>query len=111
MLQHIISERYLKRKAKIGKEKNLCQRSVLNIDKDTKCMSLHPDIISYRVCALVEAAKENLPITTHMELSSDWCDKFSGYTLGGTCDIVLVIAPTISKKVLTTLNFLNQWLL
>ena len=104
MLQHTTSDKHLKSKAKIGKEVNLCQRRVLNIGKVTKCMSLYPDIISYRVCVLVAVAKANIPISTLMELSSDWCDKFYGYTLGGKCDIVRVIAPTVLQTIIDDLR-------
>ena len=99
MLQHTTSDRHLK-----GKEINLFQRSVLHIDKDTKCMSLHPDIISYRACALVAAAKANIPISALIELSSEWCDKFSGYTVGGRCGIVRVIAPTVLRIIIDDLR-------
>jgi len=111
MLQHTTSERYFKGKAKIGKEKNLYQRSVLKIDKDTKYMSLHPDIISYRAYELITAAKSNIPITTLMELSSDRCDKFSGYTFRRKFDIVRVIAPTVLKTTIDDLYLFNQGLL
>ena len=104
MLQHTTSDKHLKGKPKIVKESNLCQRNVLKIDKDTKCMSLHPDIISYRVCVLVAVGKANIPISALMELSSDWCDKFSGYILGGTCDIVCVIEPTILRTIIDELR-------